>query len=361
MKKILVIGTTNLYGGVGHVVFELLRHMKKNPFIFDLMYYEKPTEKEYAELKELGVRFYQIPRYSRKPIAFFRAVKKLYGENHYDVIHIHASTAMLIMYAFPVWRSKDTRIFYHSHLDNLEKRKTKLLHFSFRAIVNRYCCKRIAVSQAAARFMYGKKAAVILKNGFEAEQYAFSEKLRIETRKALNLQDCFVLGHIGRFCYQKNQEFLIEVMEKILPVCQNARMLLIGDGEDLERIRKLSDEKKVADKIIFYGTTEKVVPLLCAMDCFLFPSRYEGLGIVALEAQVNGLSVIASNEVPEEAQITKNFFRLSAESASAEKWVEKIIEVKKSTGMRHSYLRELDEKGYNIEKIALQLKDLYME
>ena len=155
--------------------------------------------------------------------------------------------------------------------------------------------------------------------------------------------------------------FIIKVFEQMYKRDRDVKLLLVGTGEDEEKIRQMVQEKKLTEKVIFYGVSQCVETLLCAMDCFIFPSHYEGLGIAALEAQASGLPVVASEQVPKEAGATELYKALSLSEDAAETWAETILAFKKKKTGRQLRYQELAEKGYDIKETAEKLKRMYLE
>lgn len=363
MKKVLIIGTTNIYGGVGHIMFELCNNMNREKVSFDFLYYQDATDKEKEMIHALGGEFYKVPRYSKEPITFCKAIKKFYKEHHYDVVHIHASSAMLMMYAFPVWKDKKMHIVYQSHVDKIDGKGNQILHKFFQKYVNRYAECKIAVSGIAAEFMYGQdevKTTVLLKNGIEARKFMFDENVRRRKRQDLDITSKYVIGHIGRFSKQKNHSFLIDVFSAVYEKNKDAMLLMIGNGEDEVKIREKVKDLKLDKNVIFYGTSDNVTELLCVMDCFVFPSLWEGLGIVAIEAQANGLPVIASDRVPPEANIT-DLFCYKNLNASTEEWVECILQFVGRENDRKLYYNMISDNGYDIEDVVKKLEKIYLD
>ena len=117
------------------------------------------------------------------------------------------------------------------------------------------------------------------------------------------MKDEILLGHVGRFCYQKNHEYLVAVFEEVRKQGINAKLLFVGDGEEKEKIYAIVKEKKLESDVIFYGTSTRVNELFQAMDIFLLPSHFEGLPIAGVEAQAAGLPVIFSDKITRQAKI----------------------------------------------------------
>lgn len=364
MKRVLIIGTMNIYGGVGHIIFEFLKNIDKREVQFDFLYYEDIGEKEKELIKKYGGNFYMIPRYSKNPILFYKEIRKFYEKHSYDIVHIHASTAMLIIYVLPILGLNMTKIIYQSHTDSIEGMGNYILHSLFKKVVKKYSNIKIAVSESAAKYMFDtidSSEIIILKNGISIEKFKFLEDVRQKIRNDLKLQDEFLIGHIGRFTYSKNQRFIVEVFEEIVKYETNVSLLLVGRGEDEGLIKKIVAEKKLSNKVIFYGTSDNVEELLGAMDCFIFPSNYEGLGIVALEAQASGLPVVASTNVPKEAKISELFISLSLTEDSIETWAKKILEIKGNIVDRKYINEQVKTSGYDITDVSKRLEDIYIK
>lgn len=358
MKKILFIGTTNIYGGVGHIMFDYCNLLKKRGYQFDFLYYEKPTKEELDIIEGYGSSFFLSPKYSRNPVSFYRFIKDFYSKNKYDIVHIHASTGMLMMYALPVWKS-NVRIVYQSHVDRVMGALNNILHKLFIGVVNKYSDVKLAVSSKAASFMYKKSSseAVIITNGINVSQYSFDDNVRNLMRTQLKIEDNTVIGVIGRFSKIKNHRFMIEVFDKYLKKNRKSKLLLVGKGEEELEIKQFVSSLGIDDKVIFYGTTREVYKILNVMDCMLFASLGEGLGIVAIEAQASGLPVIASDQVPTEAGVTDLFVSLGLEEP-IDKWVE-AIENALNTTDRLKYNEIVMNSGYSLEKSVDALINMY--
>ncbi len=360
-KNILIIGNTNLYGGVGHIIEEYCNKLYGEDFHFDFLYYEQYTEEEIVFFRSINASFYTVPRYSRTPLKFIKFMRRFCAEKYYDIIHCHASTAMLVMYALPFYLWDKTLILYHSHLSS---NNISFLHCMMRFLVCKISTKYIAVSKMAGIYMYGKKGInsnrfCLLKNGICYENYLFSKSSRDFIRNKLGIsEDEFVIGNIGRFEKQKNHKYIIDVFKKFYETNRNAKLILIGDGSLKKQIQQKTIEFDISDAVLFLPNTKEVCKYYSAMDVFLFPSKYEGLGIVAVEAQISGLPVIASTKVPIEADISPLFHALSLDEKK-EAWVDQIYSVMRNR--RESLPRDLFEaSGYSIDKSIQQLKDIYV-
>ena len=221
------------------------------------------------------------------------------------------------------------------------------------------CC---ACSPEAGEFLFGDRECYVVNNGLYVPKYEFSEETRNRIREELGVENKFVLGHIGRFAYQKNQEFLIYILKAVVEKGEDAVLLLVGEGENIDMVKSIAEDLNLADRVIFYGTTDYVNEVVQAMDCFVFPSRFEGLGIVAIEAQASGLSCVASTEVPAKIKISDKTTFLSLESDATE-WASAVIERKITAKERANLVvetrKKLEEAKFDIEKNCSDMLDYY--
>lgn len=368
MKVIEVFGEPVLSGGQEAFVFEILKNINmKNLHIDCLTAYEWGNESYRQIVEEHGGTAYELglpfqPGKSRMNIVDpFRE----FLQNHfYDVVHIHSgSISALAVMASVADNAGIKKVIVHSHStgynDNL---KHKVLRFmaslSMKKHVSIYC----ACSKEAAewKFMppYARQARII-KNGIDTSRFAFNTAKRNEYRKKLGISEtCFVVGHVGRFSYAKNQTFLINVFKHLTEEVTDSKLLLIGEGEDRETIETQIQGLGLTDKVILTGNVGNVQDYLQAMDVFVFPSHFEGFGIVVLEAQAAGLPCVVSDCVPQAAGIVDDIVFLNLKDTPVSIWTENIIQFK-------SYKREdraelIKNAGYDIKSTAETVRKLYL-
>lgn len=161
--------------------------------------------------------------------------------------------------------------------------------------------------------------------------------------------------HVGRFAYQKNHNFLLDVFKSVSEENEKVKLLLIGIGELEEQIRNKVEQYDLSNKVLFLGKREDVNCIMQAADIFAFPSRFEGFGIVLIEAQAAGLKCIVSNEIPAIAKITNNILFLPFEKKI---WVEKIQEY--NSGYTRKNMSEVMEKaGFDMKTLVRKIEDIY--
>ena len=298
-----------------------------------------------------------------KPIRMFAKMTALTGfvkNNHYDVIHIHMCRPYDAMYAVAARLGGNKRILLHSHFSrrNDELWAEKLLNAFFKKISRITASEFAACSEQAAEYMFGTKKFVLLKNGIDTSRFAFDAKIRKAERERLGIGDCFAVGNVGRLAPLKNHTFLLDVFAELLKLLENSVLVIAGDGGLSESLNQKADALGISDKVMFLGSVDNVSPLYQALDCFVFPSLSEGLGIAAVEAQTSGLVTVCSDGVPKEAGITElcSFMPLSA---SPKEWAEHIIS-RTSEYERKSYADEVRAAGYDIQDTAKQLEKIYL-
>jgi glycosyltransferase involved in cell wall biosynthesis len=358
-------------GGITSLVINLASQVDTSKVVFDyLTFYDRKELNEDNALQYGGEKIVvPIYRYKNKIIRglykFFGTIKIL-RKHKPDIIHINASFPYDIMVGISAKLAGVKSVFFHSHNSSMKK------DTSIRGKIMPLCQKLIpivsdcnlACSELAAQFMFPKKIIqnknyTIVNNGIEVDKYVYNSSVRKEYRQKLNLEDKFVVGHIGRFNPQKNHSFLISIFDEIQSKRSDAVLLLIGIGELQEEIKALVEEKGLRDKVIFYGATYEVPKMIQAMDCFLLPSLYEGLPVACVEAQSAGLPVIMSDTITKEVALTDLAEYLPL-SLSAEEWADNILKFADSHSQRKDMSQEIRQKGFDIKDVAEKLTAMYL-
>ncbi|MEK5214649.1 glycosyltransferase [Psychrobacillus sp. FSL H8-0487] len=210
----------------------------------------------------------------------------------------------------------------------------------------------------AAKEMFGKNEHILIKNAIPAKEYIYNDKIRKEVRTQYGLEKKFIIGHVGRLSYSKNHEFLLKIFVNIHEKNKDAILLLVGDGELRNDIEKKIEELGLKEHVILTGVRNDISRLLQAMDVFVFPSHFEGLGIVAIEAQASGLPCVISDTIPQEALITNDIKQVSL-NVGVEVWAETILNYKDSFNRKNTY-QEINNAGYDIKEESSKLEQLYL-
>ena len=321
-------------GGVESVVMSYYRHIDRSIVQFDFYIAEDSSFPQREELEGLGAGVTLIPPYSR-PFAYHNALYKAFKEKRYRIVHAHLST-MSVFPLFAAWRAGIPVRICHNHTTAYwgEGPKT-LLKYILRPFNKIFATDYFACGETAGRWMYGDRCfdsgrVTVMPNAIDTEKFVFDPEARVALRKELGIpQDAFVVGHVGRFMYQKNHSFLIDIFAELQKEKPGARLLLIGEGELMEPIQKKVQRLGLEKSVIFAGTRSDVNKLYSVMDVFCLPSFYEGMPVVSWEAQANGLPCVFSDRVSKEAKKSKQYQSLPLDFA-IKHWVEKILESRRS-------------------------------
>lgn len=318
-------------------------------------------------LQSRGVRFFELSGSPRHITENLWKFSRLLRERRWDVVHLNAFQGLSLSYLHLAKKAGVPVRIAHSHNTALRESLTRPL----KQCVHRWAGKRYAgdatdlwaCSSNAAEFLFPQKlreavSFQFIPNGIDVERFRFNSIMRAEIRAELGLKDEFVIGNVGRLCYQKNQEFLLDVSAELLNRNSKGYLLLVGEGADgkslAERARKLG----IADRVSFYGASDRIERLLWAMDAFVMPSRFEGLPVTGVEAQAAGLPCLFSENVTAESGITSlsAFLPLSAGSTA---WAEKLLSFQSLQNQREAYAEMVRNAGFDIGTAAAQIEARY--
>ena len=316
-------------GGIESVVMNYYRHIDREKVQFDFYFSQDSVFPQKRELERLGAGIYPMPSYSR-PLAYHKALCKAFREKRYRIVHAHLST-MSVFALFAAWQAGVPVRICHNHTTAYKGEGAKtLLKYILRPWNKLFATDYFACGEAAGRWMYGEPLlnsgkVVIMPNAIDTGKFTFDPEARKHLRDELKIpQDNFVIGHVGRFMYQKNHGFLLDVFAEALKREPEARLLLIGAGELLKSTQEKSRALKIWDRVIFTGARTDVNKLYSVMDVFCLPSFYEGMPVVAWEAQANGLPCVFSDRITKEAENSPRcqFLKLNQDT---EAWAEALL------------------------------------
>lgn len=360
-------------GGQELLICNLYRNINREKVQFDFIVpYTGKNENLRNEIIDNGGKFYAINIDFNKNklfnrINFFSKLKALLKENEYDIVHINSVSLLGLTLGTLISKmAKIKHIIVHSHNDGADNFKYRITKKITDKILLKYPDYYFACSNRAAEWKFPKqiienKKYTVIKNGINVEKFRFNEQISKKYKEELNLKDKIVIGHVGRFEKQKNHEFIIEVFEEVLKLKQNACLILIGEGSLKKDIEESVIRKKIEDNVMFLNIRDDVQNLLCAMDCFLFPSIYEGLGIAVIEAQNSGLPVICSDKLVKEVEITSNIKKINLNTDKKE-WAKIIIEQIEANKNQDRTLQSkiVRKAGYDIKSVAEDLTNFYI-
>ncbi len=344
-------------GGVENVVFNYYRAIDKDKIQFDFYYDADSMAEPPQDLIEMGARFIKIPPYQKLP-KYLSALKKHFKENQYIIVHSHLNT-LSVFPLYMAWRCKvPVRIAHNHSVPAGENYKRTCLKYFLRFFSKLFPTDYFACSEKAGRWLFGNKTydmgrVKIVKNALLFEKYRLASSNRDLLREKYNLRDKFVIGHVGRFTFAKNHEFLLDVFKEVLRKNDNARLMLVGDGELKLQIVSRIKELNIEDKVILVGQVNNAENYYCVADVMTLPSLFEGLGLSVIESQAAGTPIIVSEAIPDEAFISNGCTKLPLKK---ELWAAEILKGK------HKNV-ELDSRSeaFNIQSAVEELTKWYLE
>ena len=348
-------------GGVEAVIMNYYRHIDKNKVQFDFVMHKGGNPNYIAEVKSMGANVYEITPYSKDIFAFTYETYKIIKNGHYDIVHSNMNS----LSGFPLFAAwlagARVRILHNHTTDTKAEALRTVLKRTLRPFAKLFANKYWACSKLAAEWMYGKQAVnagkvTIINNAIDLDKFAFNQEKRDILRKELGLEGKFVIGHVGRFMKQKNHEFLIDIFAEVAKQIENATLMLIGEGPLLESIRDKVGNLDLNDKVVFLGVRNDVAELYNVMDAFVLPSFYEGLPVVGVEVQANGLPFFCSDQVTREILISDSI-KLLPLNIGATKWANEILSAKKVHFAET--LKSMQKSGFGISIEARKLEERY--
>jgi len=360
--RVLVVGMTATVGGIENFLMTYCSRIDPSRVQFDFL--TRFEDAAYPEMRAKIGKTYVIPRRSEDPVRFYEEIRRFFLEHgrEYDVLWdnecmFNDMTPLMLAAAVGI----PVRI-AHSHnpqnMDtSLRGRCQELLHRTQRRMISRWANVLWACSAHSAQWACPRMdlPCTVIPNAIDAERFRHDRRVRQEVRDQYDLDGCLVVGHVARLQYQKNQGFLLQAFARLRQREPRARLIIAGDGPDLLELEARAVELDIAHDVLFLGVRDDVPRLMQAFDLFVMPSRFEGLGMAALEAQASGLPCILSDAVPREAAQTADVTFLPAEDPDL--WAEKMLDVLEMQAhrIRPDNVQLITDAGYGISTAADRL------
>lgn len=264
------------------------------------------------KVKADGNNIYELPKENKYSYKVSRKIRSIIKEGKYDIVHVnmpgHVGFETLKM-ARQYGIGK--RIFHaHNPRNNLNL-KTVISTKVYDYLLQREATELVACSKSAGNSRFGNKDFQVLKNVIDTDRFVYRLEDRRYIREKLHIEKKVVVGVVGRFAAQKNPEFLLECFAEYNKLNKESVLLWIGDGELQEKIQDRAKNMGLKGACLFVGRKNNIEKWYSAMDLFLLPSKFEGMGIVFLEAQCTGLPCFGSTNVPIETEVTELMHRIS--------------------------------------------------
>lgn len=363
IRIIHLVSSLSKGSGVMSVIMNYYRNIERNNIQFDFCYFVERDNTYEEEIINLGGKTYYFskPGFNNK---FKKELSIIFKNNinRYNAIHIHE--VFLTAIIAPIAKKQGIKnIITHAHNTMysdklLSSIRNRLLCLPLKKHANYY----FACSRAAGEFLYGKKhidsKVIVINNAIECEKYKFNNKIRNEIREKFNLENNFVIGHVGRFNEQKNHTLLIKIFKSVKQQVNNAKLILVGDGPLFSKIKEEVKELDLENDVVFLGKRNNISDLLSSMDVFLLPSLFEGLPVVGVEAQASGLPIVLSTAITKEIGLLN--YKYIDLKKTPEYWAKETLSIKQDNSRNQAYL-EVKEKGFDIKQEAKKLEKIYLE
>jgi glycosyltransferase involved in cell wall biosynthesis len=311
----------------------------------------------------MGCKIYQVPDVKKNPVGYAARLFNIIKDERIDIVHYNMLSAANIVPIAVARLAGCKRVIAHSHNAGTVGMHKYILHYINRGLIPFLATDLFTCSPKAGCFMFGRKrgkGATLIRNAIDVKKFSFNQNARKKIRGALGIaDDISLIGHVGRFAEAKNHVFLIEIFRRISQKRQSVKLLLVGTGHLEARIRRIVEKYQIVDKVIFYGTTDTPHEIYSAMDAFALPSFFEGLSVVGIEAQCNGLQVIASDTLSKRMDILGQVKWRNLSKDSPQIWADTVLECLKKR-KTEDVSKMMAESGYDIDIEALRLGGIYL-
>lgn len=361
-KKILIyISDLKVGNGISTCIMNYYECLVKRGAIVHFLLNSGEASDFTRKVLDAGSKIFSFPINTSKPkkknIDFIRLIMS----TEYDIVHVNSSGFYALAILQIAKKNKIKVRIYHAH--NPKERRSAKVILREMLYVNPSIRKAnfyAACSRNAGDSVYNHQNYVVINNAMNIDKFKYVQSFREEIQDELGLKDKFVVGVVGRIEAQKNPYRIIDIFEEFHKLKSNAILIWAGDGTLKNSIVQYVKNKKIEDYVVFLGVRKDVNMLYSAMDIFLLPSIFEGLGLVFFEAQISGLLCFGSDKVPKDVEVTNNmnFYSLSW---SNEQWATKILNEIENLPNRNNAYFEVENSKFDITKMSNSLADYYVQ
>lgn len=357
--KLLVVNTApSRRNGITNVAFNLLKTIDKKDLQIGYVAVTEIAEEYKCILRDMDVEFFVLKRSVKNPFSYIRRLASI--AKGYDVLHVHGNSATMVLEMLAAKIAKVPLRCAHSHNTTCSM---KVIDKMMRPLFNQLCNGRLACGTEAGKWLHGNHDFLVVNNGVDTDKFQFNLDSRKKIREELGWSDNIILADIANFVEAKNHEFLIEAFSKISKAQDDIRLLLLGAGPLMDKTKLQAKSLGIYDRIFFAGSVPNISEYLSAIDLIVMPSKFEGLPLTLVEAQVNGLTAIVSKAVTTDVDMTGQITFLTLNNG-ADFWAEEILRhLNRAIDRTESYsmksIEKIKKSGYDIKSSALELKLFY--
>ena len=343
-------------GGAETFLMKIYRKFDRQKYQFDFCVFTSAPGFYDQEILSLGGKIFVCPSLWKSPIASMKAVYKVASKGKYTVAFQMEDTSFLVLKLLAARMAGVKRCVLRSTNSNVPSRKAFFIHKFFSFLPRFVANVKIAPSENSAIYMFGRSSYVkgevlLLNNGLDLSKFVFRQDCRVGKRCELGIENALVIGHIGRFEKQKNHDFLLRLFSYIQKKRKDVYLICVGDGSLLADMKALANELDIADRVIFAGLRRDVPELMMAMDALLFPSLYEGMPNVVIEAETTGLPCLISDTITPACAVTP-YVAFESLSSTYDVWAQKLLSLAELNIDRKSCIDVMREKGYDLDSVV---------
>ena len=365
MLRVLHSVSNMARAGIETMLMNYYREIDRDLIQFDFLA-NKPVPGEYdEEIRSMGGRVFVSPGLNPLHYPRYRrfVAELLHSNPEIGILHAHNEA----MGYYALQSAKDAGLpvrIAHAHNTQIIRDYKYPLKLVCKQLLPGAATDYWSCGRDAGIYYYGQKrwqaSGFILHNAIDVSRFAFRQEPRERLRQRHGLENCFVIGHVGRFNVQKNHSRLLELFAEIVKTIPEARLVLIGVGELEAAVKEKAQALALQDKVLFLGQMPDVSEWYQAMDCFVLPSLFEGLPVVGIEAQAAGLPGFFSDRVTDEVLLSPDAHRISLLADDAE-WAREIAAARQPKTDRHQGAAVVRQAGYDIHAEARKLQDIYLK
>ena len=341
------------------------RHIDRTKVQFDFLCNKSKPGAYDKEILSMGGRIFRTPGLNpAKYPKYLKYMKKLFEEHpEYRILEAHNDA--LGVYALHAAKVNDIPVrIFHAHGTQIASDWKFLIKYVCKSFLPSNMNMHFTCGIEAAKFYFGKEIVKngdyeLITNAIDVEKFQFNKITRDIFRAKYKLDGKYVIGHIGRFMKQKNHTFLLDVFYELQKNNPYAMLVLLGDGELMDKMKLKAAKMKMEDKVLFVGNVSNANEWYQAFDCFVLPSVWEGLPVVGVEAQDADLPCVFSDSITKEIAFSDKAFFVPL-SASIETWVKKINDMRQYSE-RTECMELIRKNGYDIVTEAVKLQNRYIQ
>lgn len=359
IKLLIVCTVPTERNGITNVIFNLLSAIDRSALRIGYVAINEPDDFYRKKLEDLGVTLHVVSRKLSAPLQYIKDLVKV--AKGYDIMHVHGNSATMVLEMMAAKMAGVKVRAAHSHNTTCSMKK---IDTCSRPLFHALCNLRFSCGKEAGKWLYGKRNFNIINNGIDCNIFAFNEADRLRIRKELGINNEILIGHVGNFVEAKNHSYLIAVFKAVLDRGVDARLLLLGDGKLRKEIEDQVHAFDIDDKVIFAGSVNNTNEYLSAMDMVVMPSIFEGLPLTLVEEQANGLSILASDVIATDANMT-GLVKYKSLDDSKKEWADEIIQIlsdsKRDSNRSQTAIKKIMEAGYDINLVTQDLVKCYKQ